>query len=38
VLSTKQPGTIEEGGVHGKPESTISDEELDKSIEQLIAE
>lgn len=37
VLSTKQPGTIEEGEKR-EPESIISDEELDKSIEQLIAE
>ncbi|TSC61857.1 MAG: Uncharacterized protein G01um101448_551 [Parcubacteria group bacterium Gr01-1014_48] len=37
VLSTKQPGSIEEGRVR-EPESTISDEELDRSIEQLIAE
>jgi ribosomal protein S6 len=38
MLSVKQPGSIEEGGVREVETSTISDEELDKSIEQLIAE
>lgn len=41
MLSVKQHGSIGEigeGGVQEKSQSTISDEELDKSIEQLIAE
>ncbi len=38
VLGMKLPGTIEAGEVREASESTISDEELDKSIEELIAE